>query len=75
MEIVKSINITTTFKSEVHEKYMTEILYYLNNYKIDDIEKINVNDYNFQTCYSINTSASNYFVKRIQQKNENTIDN
>jgi len=47
MEIVKSINITTTFKSEVHEKYMTEILYYLNNYKIDDIEKINVNDYNF----------------------------
>ena len=75
MEIVESINITTKSESEVHERYMSGILYYLNNYKIDDIDHCNDNDYDFWTCDPINASASSYFVKRIQQKNENTIDN
>lgn len=47
---------------------MSGILYYLNNYKIDDIDYCSDIVYDFWTFNEINMSTSHYFVKRIQQK-------
>ncbi len=64
--------------SEQSERYLSGILYYLNNYKYvsicGEIENTNILGYD---CWKVdieNDSLSNFFVKRVQQKNENTKD-
>lgn len=60
------------------ERYLSGILYYLNNYKYEsicgEIETPETLGYDCWTVDLVNDNLSNYFVKKVQQKTENTID-
>lgn len=78
LNITKDIIITYRTESCFSERYLSGILYYLNNYimtSIDgDIELHNLK-YN---CWTVNLIEDNiperFFVKKVQQKNEHTLD-
>jgi hypothetical protein len=74
--IVKNEIITKRSQgSEQSERYLSAILYYLNNYKLDSIDgSIEQNILGYD-CWKVNIETDNinrYFIKHIQQKNENT---
>jgi len=74
--ITKDIIITTRYESECSERYLCGILYYLNNYILTSIDGES-NDPFLQYCLHvdlINETTNKYFLKRLQQKNENTLD-
>jgi hypothetical protein len=76
LNIVKDIIITTRYESECSERYLCGILYYLNNYILTSIDGVS------DTCFLnyclhvdlVNDKTSKYFLKRLQQKNEFTLD-
>jgi hypothetical protein len=78
MDIVKNIIITTREDSSSAERFLSGILYRLNNNKIEDIDG-DMNDitkfYDYWKVDLVNDCIPNvYFVKRLQQKNEKTVD-
>lgn len=73
-DIVRDIVITSRQKGSIQsERYLSGILYYLNNYKSVSLcgNFIN-NDYDFLKIDIEKDSSKSYFVKRSQDKNENT---
>ena len=71
---VRDIVITSRQKGSIQsERYLSGILYYLNNYKSVSLcgNFIN-NDYDFLKIDIEKDSSKSYFVKRSQDKNENT---
>lgn len=75
LNIVKDIVIINRNQSEASERYLSGVLYYLNNHIMSSINKIDSNKK--YDCWKVNLYDSFpgiYFVKKIQQKNERTID-
>jgi hypothetical protein len=77
-DIVKDEILTTRADSCKSERYLSGILYYLNNYKYvsicGDIATPSILGYD---CWNVdieNDNLTNYFIKRVQQKNEHTLD-
>ena len=75
-EIIKDIVITNRFESECSERYLTGILYYLNDYIMTSIEgDISHSIYDFYKIDFINDNfPDKNFLKLMQQKNENSIE-
>lgn len=77
-EILKNIKITTRRESEASERYLGNILYYLNNNSSVSIDKDNmytVDGVNFFTChetYQCYKDVKSFFCKISQCKNERT---
>lgn len=79
LNITKDIIITIRAHSCCSERYLSGIMYYLNNYvmtSIDgDIDSLDILKYNCWTVDLINdTIPERCFVKKVQQKTENTLD-
>ena len=75
LNITKEIIITKRVESECSERYLSGILYRLNNDKIYDIDgDIDKLNYDYWKVDSINDIVNHYFVKKVQRKNENTKD-
>jgi hypothetical protein len=79
LNITKDIIITIRVHSCCAERYLSGIMYYLNNYvmtSIDgDIDSLDILKYNCWTVDLINdTILERCFVKKVQQKTENTPD-
>lgn len=75
LNIVKDIVIVNRHESEASERYLSGILYYLNNHIMTSIN--NIDSSKKYDCWKVNLYDSFpgiYFVKRVQQKNERTID-
>lgn len=69
-DLTKNIKILNRSDSEASERYLSRILYELNehkNYQIDDCSK-----YDGYTINPYNNNAEVFFVKKFQQKNEKT---
>lgn len=75
LNITLHINITKRIESELSERYFGAILYILNNNKIYGIHNMNHLSYDCWTVNLINDNVKEYWVKKVQQKNENTVDN
>lgn len=81
LNMVKDIVIVNRIQSEASERYLSGILYYLNNHFMSYINNNNSDKYDCWTVDLINDSFPEesfpglYFIKRVQQKNERTIDN
>ena len=78
LDIVKDIVVTKRMESDYSERYLSGILYHLNNRIIadidGDIEILNIH-YDCWKVDVINDIIPNcFFVKRVQQKNEKTVD-
>lgn len=76
LNIVKDIVITTRYESECSERFLCGILYYLNNYILTSIDGESNTSF-LEHCLHvdlINDKTSKHFVKRLQQKNEFTLD-
>jgi len=76
-KIVQPIIITKRYQSCDCERYLSPILYYLNNKiiysidgRIDDLQ----NNYDCWTVDIYNNNSNSFFIKKVQQKNENTQD-
>ena len=74
LDIVKDVVITTRFESECSERFLSPILYRLNNNKISEISNELLQPYNVYTVNIIDDNVPNFFIKKFQQKNENTED-
>ena len=76
LDIVKDIVITKRVESVYSERYLSGILYHLNNRIIADIdgdmERLEYNNQKVSIIYD--NIPNHYFVKRAQQKNEDTVD-
>ena len=72
LDITKDTIVLNRPDSECSERYLSGILYYLNNYSLADL--CPVIDYDFRTIDIINSNTPNWFLKRFQQKNERTMD-
>ena len=72
LEIVKDLVITVRLQSEYSERYLSAILYHLNNRCASSLYTHVT--YDCWTIDIINTRVRHYFIKRLQQKNENTPD-
>jgi len=73
--ITKDIIIKIRFESECSERYLSAILYHLNNKKKDTIDGC-ISNLQYD-CWKVNifdNDSTTHFVKKIQQKNENTVD-
>lgn len=76
-EFLKKIVIKTKIESEATERFLPRILWELNEFKNDDIDgdiRCLRNKYN---CWDVNLntpSINSFFVKKIQSKNEKTVD-
>jgi hypothetical protein len=79
LNIVAPINITVRAESCDSERFLSGILYRLNNDRIDSIDgSIEPENLGYD-CWTVdlvyqNIQPSRCFVKKVQQKNENTID-
>jgi len=74
-DTVKEIVITTKHESQQSERFLSAILYRLNNDRIHDIDGcIHNMAYNCWTIDLFTEETNFHFVKRIQQKTENTPD-
>ena len=76
--IVKNVIVKERIDCCYSERYMSGILYYLNNNKIEDIDgdiDVLMNHYD---CWTVNPVYDDiktvYFIKKVQQKNEHTKD-
>jgi hypothetical protein len=78
LEITKDLIITNRYESECSERYLSGILYYLNNYKLANVyscHKDGTLSYNFFTvCIKTYENDIYPFVKRFQRKTEHTVD-
>jgi hypothetical protein len=77
--IVKDIVVTSRFDGSIQsERFLSNILYYLNNNKYisicGDIDTIGSLGYDCWTVDIENSQVNNYFIKKVQQKNESTRD-
>ena len=75
--IVKDFVLTVRRESCDSERYLSIILYYLNNKKFYDIDGSIHELKNKYDCWNVNLYddiKNVYFVKKVQQKNENTLD-
>jgi hypothetical protein len=76
LNIVKDIIIVNRSQSEASERYLSGILYYLNNHIMTSINNIGSSEK--YDCWSVDLLNDSfpgiYFVKKVQQKNERTID-
>lgn len=75
LNIIKDIVIVNRRESEASERYLSGILYYLNNHIMTSINNIIPREK--YDCWTVNLYDSFpgiYFVKRVQQKNEKTIE-
>lgn len=77
-DIVKNVIIKDRQESCYAESYMSGILYYLNNNKIEDIDgdiDVLMNHYDCWTVHPIHDDIKTvHFVKKVQQKTEHTLD-
>jgi hypothetical protein len=79
LNITKDIIITSRYNGSVHsERYLSGILYYLNNYIMTSIDG-DIEFHNLKyDCWTVNLIEDNiperFFIKKVQQKTENTID-
>jgi hypothetical protein len=71
-EILKDIKVITRADSEDAERYISAVLYYLNDNKISDIDSDG--RYSPWTDDPLRIEVDNYFMKKLQQKTENTKD-
>jgi hypothetical protein len=78
MDIVKNIIITTRDDSCSAERFLSGILYRLNNNKIEDIDGDMDDITKFYDCWKVNPIHDDiktvHFVKKVQQKTEKTVD-
>lgn len=74
LDMTKDIVITTRHESELSERYLSIILYYLNGCSQYSLDLDRTLDYNCWTVDLYNSQGNNYFVKKVQQKNETTVD-
>jgi hypothetical protein len=79
LNITKDLTITTRYESMCSERFLSGILYFLNNSIITNInldlnKDIDNLSYDCWKINLINGNVSEYFAKRVQQKNENTIE-
>lgn len=74
---LKKIVITIRMQSEASERYLARILWELNEYKNNDIDgDISTLKERHYYCWTVDPlmPATSFFVKRVQQKTENTVD-
>ena len=77
LDITDNIIITSRLQSSESERYLSSILYYLNNFKMTSLDGELTDVINFYDCWTVdifNNTSSTFFIKRVQQKTENTID-
>jgi hypothetical protein len=77
IDIIKNLVITIRSESCSSERFLSAILYTLNNNKIEDIDGDIDDLIKYYDCHKVNIINENihrFFVKRAQQKNENTQD-
>jgi hypothetical protein len=78
MDIVKNVLITTRVDSSSGERFLSAILYRLNNNIIEDIDGDMDDISKHYDIWNVNlledTIKTVYFVKRLQQKTERTVD-
>jgi hypothetical protein len=78
LNVTKDIIITNRIESSCSERYLSGILYYLNDYIMDSIDgDIELHNLKYD-CWNVNLIEDNiserFFVKKVQQKTENTAD-
>ena len=79
LNITKDLTITTRHESICSERFLSGIIYFLNNCIITNIDldlNKHIENLNYD-CWKINIiddKVCEYFAKRVQQKNENTIE-
>lgn len=75
LDFTKNIVITIRPQSEASERYLARILYELNEHKNFDIDGV-LSELKYN-CWDVdlNSNINNFFVKKLQQKNETTPDN
>jgi hypothetical protein len=74
---LKKIVIKVRSESEASERYLARILWELNDYKNHDIDgDIRTLKERHYYCWDVNPlmPSTSFFVKKVQQKNENTVD-
>jgi len=76
-EMLKQIVIKVRWESSASERYLARLLWELNDFKNNDIDgDIRDLEQNHYDCWTVDPIAdsTSFFVKRVQQKNENTKD-